>query len=782
MSEIDSGHNVNGKVRKGVRLVPPEKHRNLHLSHPEEKAAGLRAVKEAMAHLQREMGLVKGLQLVGKMNQFDGFDCAGCAWPDPDDHRSSLGEYCENGAKALAEEATEAKVDPAFFASHSVEELSLWPDFELGKAGRITEPMYLAPNSLHYQPISWKEAFDKIGTHLKILNHPNQAIFYTSGRTSNEAAYMYQLFARAYGTNNMPDCSNMCHESSGTGLSETVGIGKGSVTLDDIHIAELILVIGQNPGTNHPRMLSALKKCKENGGTIVSINPLDEAGLRKFVDPQSPLDVLKGGTKLADYHLPVRINGDVALLKGFMRVLWEMEQAKPGTIFDHAFITEKTEGFETLNSMLANTDLQYCAQESGISITEIKKIAQLIAKKKKIVICWAMGLTQHKNGVGNIQEIVNLLLLRGAIGKPGAGTCPVRGHSNVQGDRTMGIWEKPKEPFLKALDQRFGISTPREHGYDTVEAIHAMGNGEAKVFIAMGGNFISATPDSVATAKAIQNCRLTVQVSTKLNRSHVITGEEALILPCIARSETDQQKSGIQFVTVENSMGVVTQSQGSANPASQKLLSEPAIIAEMAKASLNPVIDWDAMVNNYDVVRDHIEATIPGFDNYNVRVRHRGGFYLPNGAREGKFNTQSGKAHFTINPIPDNKLEPDQFVLMTIRTHDQYNTTIYGLDDRYRGIQNERRIILMNTDDMHELGLKSRDRIDLTSHFQSEKRLAADWYVVPYKIPRRCIAAYFPEANVLVPLNSVAERSNTPVSKYVVVTISKKSITQIPIT
>jgi molybdopterin-dependent oxidoreductase alpha subunit len=759
--------------KRQVMLVPPALHRDLILGPPGDKAVGLTAVKEALRHLRMEMGLVTGLRVIAHMNQKNGFDCSGCAWPDSDGHRSGLGEYCENGAKALAEEATEKRVTPEFFARHSVEELSSWQDYELGKSGRITHPMYLAAGSSHYEPITWADAFQKIGSHLRGLASPDEAVFYTSGRTSNEAAFMYQLFVRAFGTNNLPDCSNMCHESSGTALSATVGIGKGSVTLEDIHIASLILVIGQNPGTNHPRMLSALKKCKDNGGLIISINPLEEAGLKTFIDPQSPMQVFRGGTKIADMHLPVRLNGDVALLKGIMKLLLEMDE-RDGNAFDHAFIAAKTSGFADFLTDLRATDMKRCIEDSGISLQEMQKVAQLVARNEKIIVCWAMGLTQHTNAVGNIQEIVNLLLLRGAIGKPGAGTCPVRGHSNVQGDRTMGIYEKPKESFLAALDRHFRIQSPRAHGYDTVEAIRAMRDGQAKVFVSLGGNFASATPDSAVTAAALQNCALTVQISTKLNRSHVLTGREALILPCIARSEEDLQPTGVQFISVENSMGVVHSSRGAMEPASPDLLSEPRIVAEMAIATL-PVpqgIDWQSMADNYDKVRDHIEAVIPGFEDFNHRVRQAAGFYLPNGAREGQFFTSDGRAHFTINPIPDHTLAPGHFAMMTIRTHDQYNTTIYGLDDRYRGIRNERRVVLMNPEDMKEMGLRSKQKVDLTSHFQGKERHAPSWIVIPYKIPRRCLATYFPEANVLVPLDSVAERSNTPVSKYVDVTLS----------
>lgn len=759
---------------RNVHIVPPVKHRSLRLTPPQTKAAGVKAVKESLRHLKREIGFFAGMQAIGQMNQKGGFDCSGCAWPDPDGPRSAVAEYCENGAKALAEEATSRKVTPAFFKKFSVEQMSQWPDFELGKAGRITQPMYLAKGSSHYEPIAWKDAFSMIADRLNGLSSPDEAVFYTSGRTANETAFMYQLMVRTFGTNNLPDCSNMCHESSGAGLGATVGIGKGSVTLEDIHEAKLILVMGQNPGTNHPRMLSALKECRDNGGDIVSVNPLHEAGLRRFVNPQKPVEVLRGGTEIANYHLPVRINGDVALLKGILRILLDHEDMAPGKVFDQAFIANKTAGYAELIAHLRTVDMAQCVEDSGIAQSEMKTIASLVMGTDKIIICWAMGLTQHKNGVGNVQEIVNLLLLRGAIGKPGAGTCPVRGHSNVQGDRTMGIWEKPKEPFLAALDARFGISTPRPHGFDTVEAIEAMDEGKVSVFFAMGGNFISATPDSAFTGRAMQKVGLTVQVSTKLNRSHVVTGDEALILPCVSRSEKDMQKSGGQMISMENSMGVVHNSRGILDPASSHLMSEPAIVATLAQAVFgkNSGIDWQDMVDNYDVVRDHIEAVIPGFDDYNERVRRPSGFYLPNGARDGKFDTPDGKAHFTVNPIPEHHLDAGQYVLMTIRSHDQYNTTIYGLDDRYRGIHNERRVIMMNPKDMQERGFKSRQKVNVTSHFQGETRTADDWYLVPYAIPRRSLAAYFPEANVLVPLKSFADKSKTPTSKYIVVTLA----------
>ncbi|TXB66073.1 FdhF/YdeP family oxidoreductase [Vicingus serpentipes] len=758
--------------KRKVQIVPPEDFSNLKLTERKEKAVGIPAIISSMKHISQELGIWQGIKVLNKMNQKDGFDCPGCAWPDPDGKRSSLGEYCENGVKAIAEEATTKKVDPNFFKKYSVEELSTWTDYKIGKAGRITEPMFLKEGSSHYEPISWDEAFKIIGNKLNSLNSPNEACFYTSGRTSNEAAYMYQLFARQFGTNNLPDCSNMCHESSGAGLSQTVGIGKGSVTLEDLHIAEVIVVMGQNPGTNHPRMLGALEKCKQNGGKIVSVNPIPEAGSNVFIDPQNPLSIIKGGEQLTDIYLQVKINGDVALLKATLFLMYQQEQKNPGSVFDLEFINEFTEDYDSFLADLKNIDYNEAVAESGIPEEKIKQFAQLLIENKKIIICWAMGLTQHENGVNNIREVVNILLAKGSIGKPGAGTCPVRGHSNVQGDRTMGIWEKPKEDFLAAMDQHFNIKTPREHGYDAVESIEAMNQGKIKLFMALGGNFISATPDSDFTGKAVQNCDLTVQVSTKLNRSHLVTGNEALILPCISRSETDIQKSGKQFLTVENSMGVVHRSKGSFNPASPHLLSEHAIIGGIASATFNnSSINWQYMVDDYSEVRDHIAATIAGFDNFNEKVKNPAGFYLPNGARNRKFTTENGKAKFTINPIPKRKVADGNFIMMTIRTHDQYNTTIYGMNDRYRGIINERRVVLMNKQDMKAKGLKQLQQVDLKSVFKNEERIAHNFKIIEYNIAKGCIATYFPETNVLVPIKSVAKTSNTPVSKFIEVEI-----------
>ncbi|MDP5170537.1 MAG: FdhF/YdeP family oxidoreductase, partial [Bacteroidia bacterium] len=708
------------------------------------------------------------------MNQKGGFDCPGCAWPDPDDDRSAIGEYCENGIKAIAEEASKKLLTADFFARYSVAEISQLSDYELGKLGRLSEPMQLRKGSRHYEQISWQEAFSIISKELNQLDSPDEALFYTSGRTSNEAAYLYQLFVRAYGTNNLPDCSNMCHESSGVGLSETLGIGKGSVTLQDLHEAEVIMVMGQNPGTNHPRMLSALEKCKENGGKIITVNPLPEAGMMQYINPQSPVKVLTGGVTLTDVFVPVRANGDVAFLKALMLLLLKKEKEVPGTVIDKPFIKKFTSGYKEFKEALRSHDLGQCIRESGVDLSVIEEAADLIAHKQKIIVCWAMGLTQQENGVANIQEVVNLLLLKGAIGKPGAGTCPVRGHSNVQGDRTMGIWEAPKEAFLDKLEEVHGIQAPRHHGLATVPAIKAMHEGRAKVFFAMGGNFLSATPDTEFTATALRNCDLTVQVSTKLNRSHLVTGKQALILPCLGRSDKDVQASGEQFVSTENSMGVIQSSQGILEPPSPHLKSEVNIVAELAMAVLpNSPIDWQGMTNDYDQIREAIERVIPGFDDYNRRVREPGGFYLPNDVRERRFQTATGKANFTVHEMPKHELAPGEYVMMTIRSHDQFNTTIYGLNDRYRGILNERRVVMMNEADMAERGFAIQEKVDLFSEFHGVKREARTFLVVPYPIPRGNVATYFPETNPLVPIDSYAKKSMTPVSKRVVITIEK---------
>jgi molybdopterin-dependent oxidoreductase alpha subunit len=753
----------------------PDQLTDLHTGDVKTKAVGLPAIVSSFRYAIGEAGLARGLKALAKVNQKNGFDCPSCAWPDPDDERSGMAEYCENGAKAIAEEITTKKLTPDFFASNSVSALSEMSDYHLGKQGRIAQPVCLPKGATHYQPISWDEAFQKIAASLNSLDSPDEAIFYTSGRTSNEAAFLYQLFARAFGTNNLPDCSNMCHESSGVALTETLGLGKGSVTLDDLHHAEVIVIMGQNPGTNAPRMLTALEKAKHNGAKIISINPLPETGLMAFRNPQHVKGILGSATPLTDLFLQVKLNGDMALLQAIELLLWLDEERSPGSVFDHTFIRQHTEGYDAFIQHLQQASLPDLSAACGISIQQIGEAAAILKDRKKIIICWAMGLTQHKNAVDSIKEIVNLLLLKGSIGKPGAGTCPVRGHSNVQGDRTVGIWERPTKKFLDSIQETFGFQPPRRHGYDVVNAIKAMHEGKAKVFFAMGGNFLSATPDTLYTAEALRRCRLTVHVSTKLNRSHLVHGEEAVILPCLARSDKDTMNGEDQFVSCENSMGVVQASKGMLSPVSSHLLSEPVIVCRLAKATLTrkPFIDWDKYLHHYDAIRADIEKTIPGFETYNKRVRVPGGFYLPNAPREGKFTTPSEKAQFSIVHPDPISLAPGELMMMTIRSHDQFNTTIYGMNDRYRGIYNERRVIFLNEKDMREQNLQKGDIVDITSHYNNVERVAHRFIAVPYSIPAGCAATYYPETNVLVPIDSVAEKSNTPVSKLVVIRLTK---------
>jgi len=754
------------------RAQPPEETAPIKIKPLSKSAGGVPAIVSTVKNAWNEMGPVRGLRTLLKLNQKGGFDCPGCAWPEPDGERSHA-EFCENGAKHVADEATSKRVTPEFFKEWSVADLSLKSDYWLGKQGRITEPMLLRRGSTHYEPINWDIAFDLIAGELNSLSYPDQAIFYTSGRASNEAAFLYQLFVRQFGTNNLPDCSNMCHESSGWALTETIGTGKGTVTLDDFELAEAIFVIGQNPGTNHPRMLTALAKAKNNGCKLVHINPLPEVGMSAFKHPQDVLGWLGGGTQLADLFLQVRINGDVALLKGIMKAVLAAEDRRPRVVLDHEFIENHTIGFEEFAAALRQADWGAIIEQCGISKTQIEVAARIFVESERTIFCWAMGLTQHKNAVANIQEIVNLALLRGQIGKQGAGLCPVRGHSNVQGDRTMGISERPAEIFLDRLAAEFAFEPPREPGLDTVHAIQSMHEGKAKVFFALGGNFLSATPDTEYTAEALRLCRLTVHVSTKVNRAHLITGEQALILPCLGRTETDLQATGVQFVTTENSMAVVQASRGFLSPASPLLLSEPAIVARLARATLGnrTTVDWEAMIADYDRTRDSIARVIPGFENYNERVRRPGGFYLPSLPGERVFKTSSGRAEFTIHELPQHDLQPGQFLMMTIRSHDQFNTSIYGLDDRYRGIHNGRRVVLLHEDDIRLAGLSDGQAVDLISHFEGEERMARHFIVVPYSIPRLCAATYFPETNVLVPVRSVADKSNTPTSKSIVITI-----------
>jgi len=746
--------------------TPPDDTK-LKLGKPKRKAAGIPAIVSSFQHSFKKMGVTRTIKTLQLVNQNEGFDCPGCAWPDPE-HRSSF-EFCENGAKAVADEAMNVVIGPNFFKKHSIEELLTWSDYKLNSSGRLSQPMILREGSSHYERIDWDDAIGMIAERLKSLDEANRAVFYTSGRTSNEAAFLYQAFVRMYGTNNLPDCSNMCHESSGKALSKTIGIGKGTVTLNDFDHADLILVIGQNPGTNHPRMLSALESAKKNGAKIVSINPLFEAGLQRFKHPQDYMKGKLASTQLADINIPVRVGGDAALLQAISKIIIEN-----GEINDD-FINEHCLDYDEFKQQLDSVKLDELSHQCGIPKAQINRLANMCIQSTSTIACWAMGLTQHRNGVQVIQEVVNLMLLGGHIGKKGAGLCPVRGHSNVQGDRTMGIWEAPPEEFLDRLENGLGFKMPREHGFDVVHSIRAMEQGNVDVFFCMGGNFLSATPDTRRTGEAIKKIDITVQVSTKLNRSHLITGKTSLILPCLGRTEIDIQNNIPQFVTVENSMGIVHMSQGSLQPISKELQSEVAIICSLAEHMFpDENISWSELKKDYDKIRDLIEKSIPGFERYNERVRKRSGFSLPNPPRDSlTFSTSSGKAHFSSNPLPDLLIEDDQYVMMTLRSHDQYNTTIYGLEDRYRGIKGNRRVILMNAEDMAERGWKTRQVVDVTSHFQESTITSERWTIIAYPIPRGNLASYFPEANVLVPLESTADISNTPTSKWIVCSLSE---------
>jgi molybdopterin-dependent oxidoreductase alpha subunit len=743
----------------------------LAVHDPKEWAAGVSGVVRSLAYSQTQMGPRRSLLTLTRVNQKHGFDCPGCAWPDPD--KRKVAEFCENGAKAVAEEATTRRITPEFFASHSVKELAGHTDYWLGQQGRLTEPVVKRADSDYYQPLSWEAAYDLIAQELNALGSPDEAAFYTSGRCSNEAAFVYQLFARAYGTNNLPDCSNMCHESSGEALSQSIGVGKGSVTLDDLVKADLILVVGQNPGTNHPRMLGTLEEAKEAGASIVSINPLPEAGLLRFKNPQRPSGVVGRGTALCDQFLQIRVNGDLALFQALNRKLLEAEDAAPGTVLDHEFIAEHTDGFWEFAAHLRELSWDDVREATGLDMTEIDELALRVRRSQRIVVCWAMGLTQHKNSVATIREIVNFLMLRGNLGRPGAGVCPVRGHSNVQGDRTMGIWEKPPTSWLNALRDEFGFEPPHHHGFDVVHTIQAMRDGRVKVFICVGGNFVAATPDTDATVPAVRNCRLSVQISTKLNRSHAVTGETAIILPTLGRTEIDAQPAGQQFVTVEDSMSVVHASRGTLPPASPQLRSEVRIVCEIARRTLDDrlAVPWEAFADDYSLIRERIERVVPGCYDYQKRVQQPGGFVLDHPVRDRReFPTATGKGNFTANRLEVLRLPPGRLLLQSLRSHDQFNTTIYGLEDKYRGIKGGRRVVFVSPADIAELGLADGQYVDLLSEWHDGiERRATDFRVVAYPTAQGCAAAYYPETNVLVPLDSTADISHTPTSKSVIV-------------
>ncbi|TDD64723.1 FdhF/YdeP family oxidoreductase [Jiangella aurantiaca] len=748
--------------------APKDEHdeAGLRVGAPATSAAGVPGVVHGLKDVLEQAGVRRGVKTLRVLNQQRGFDCPGCAWPEPG--KPHLAEFCENGAKAVAEESTVRRVDAAFFAEHPIADLGGRSDHWLGQQGRLTEPMLRDAGDTHYRPIGWDAAFDVIADALHGLASPDDAVFYTSGRTSNEAAFLYQLFARTLGTNNLPDCSNMCHESSGAALSETIGIGKGSVSLTDItDHADLIVVVGQNPGTNHPRMLTALEHAKRRGARIVAVNPLPEAGLHTFKNPQTVRGVVGKGTLLSDLYLQIRLGGDLAFFQAVNRLLVDAD------VVDHAFIDQFTTGYDDAIAAWQTLDWDDVGTATGLRREAIEAFVAEVRNAGSVIVCWAMGLTQHKKAVPTIREIVNFLLLRGNIGRPGAGACPVRGHSNVQGDRTMGIWEKPPAAFLDALETEFGITAPRRPGHDTVDTIRAMRDGRVGVFMAMGGNFAAATPDSEVTAAALRAVPLTVHVSTKLNRSHALAGQRSIILPCLGRTERDVQAGGEQFVTVEDSMSVVHASRGTLRPGSDQLRSEVAIICGLARRVFGDDgagIPWSSFAADYTTVRERIARVVPGFDDYEARVAVPGGFVLPHPPRDSRsFPTASGKAQFSVNELEVLRVPPGRLILQTVRSHDQFNTTIYGLDDRYRGIRDGRRVVFVNPADLAELGIADGAMVDLVSEWSDGDRRASSFRVVSYPTAPGCAAAYFPETNVLVPLDHTAEVSNTPAAKSVVI-------------
>ncbi len=769
-------------ARKEPAQIDEPRAADIEIGSPAQWAAGVPGVLHSMGPALRDMGVDRSRKTLLAMNHKDGFDCMSCAWPDPD-HRSPF-EFCENGAKAVTWEATPITVDSDFWAAHSVSELRKKSEYWLGQQGRLTEPVYKPAGEDHYRPVSWDEAFSILGATLNGLSSPDDAVFYTSGRTSNEAAFAYQLFVRAFGTNNLPDCSNMCHESTGWAMGETLGIGKSTISYDDFGKSELIIIMGQNPGTNHPRMLTALEVAKKNGASIVAVNPLPEAGLRRYKNPQKVNGIIGRGTDIADQFMQIRLGGDMALLQAVSKRVLQAEEANPGTVLDSRFIAEHCEGLEELKAHLSRLDEGDVLDSTGLTLEEIDELTARYLKAERVIVTWAMGLTQQKKGVAAIKEIVNLLLLRGNIGKPGAGASPIRGHSNVQGDRTMGIWEQMSPAFLDAMEKEFGFNPPREHGTDAVQTIQKMRDGQMKVFVAMGGNLVAAISDTHAAESAMEKLQMTVQISTKLNRSHTVVGEEALILPTMGRTEIDRQASGEQFVSVEDTVCAVHPSWGQVEPVAPNLLSEVAIVARLAQATLGQKVnvDWAGFEANYDLIREHISRVVDGCENYNQRIRQEGGFVLANGPRDSRtFHTATGKAMFTVNELEHVQCPPGRLVLQTMRSHDQFNTTIYGNDDRYRGIKKGRQVVFVNQADLTELGLADGQYVDIHGEYADhQERVLRNYRVVAYPSARGCAAAYYPEANVLIPLEAVADGSNTPVSKHVVVRLEPAHVGAAP--
>lgn len=751
---------------------------NLRVEPPERSAVGIPSIIASIPPAMSRMGTARSATALLNMNQKDGFDCMSCAWPDPPERK--VAEFCENGAKAVTWEADRLTVPSAFWAEHPVTELRERTEYWLGQQGRLVEPVYKPADSDRYHPVTWEEAFEVIGRELNALDSPDEATFYTSGRTSNEAAFAYQLFVRAFGTNNLPDCSNMCHESTGAAMGETIGVGKSAISYEDFAKSDLIIIMGQNPGTCHPRMLTALEEAKLAGAQIVAVNPLPEAGLINFKNPQRPRGLIGHGTDLADQFLQIRLAGDMALLQAISKRVLDAEAAAPGTVLDHDFLRDHCQGLEEFRAHLASLDPEEVRAATGLRDEDIDELAARYLAADKVIITWAMGLTQHKKAVPTIKEIINLLLLRGNIGKPGAGPSPIRGHSNVQGDRTMGIWEKMPGSFLDALQAEFGFDPPRAHGLDAVQSIRALADGRVKAFVALGGNLVSAISDTAVAEDGLTKAQLSVSISTKLNRTHAFVGEEALILPTLGRTEVDLQESGPQFVSIEDTVCAVRPSAGKLAPISPHALSEVAIVSRLARAVLGDghAVDWAAFERDYDVIRDHISHVCHGCEDYNARIRQPGGFVLAHPPRdERRFPTATGRAMITVNELETVQVPEGRLLLQTVRSHDQFNTTMYGLNDRHRGIHRGRHVLFVNPEDLASLGLADGEHVDVHSEADDGvDRCLPGLRIVSYPTARGCVAAYFPEANVLVPLGATAEVSNTPVSKSVVVRLERTPV------
>ncbi|HHK8230662.1 MULTISPECIES: FdhF/YdeP family oxidoreductase [Serratia] len=739
-------------------------------------AGGWGALKATAIAVRTQMDTLEAPVTLMRTNQPDGFDCPGCAWPDKE-HRSTF-QFCENGAKAVTWEATSKRVTPEFLAQNTVTSLLQKTDYQLEDYGRLTTPLCYDAGTDTLRPLAWDEAFQRIAAVLQTLP-PEQVEFYTSGRASNEAAYLFQLFAREFGSNNFPDCSNMCHEPTSVGLPQSIGIGKGTVSLDDFDSAELIISIGHNPGTNHPRMMGTLHELARKKVPIIVFNPLRERALERFTDPQNVIEMATySSTPIASTYYQVKAGGDAAALKGIAKALLQLDETQ-GNAVDHAFIAEHTQGFAAFAADLAATHWEAIEAESGLARQDLERVATAYAKSNATIVTYGMGITQHNKGTANVRLIADLLLLRGNIGKPGAGICPLRGHSNVQGNRTVGITEKPSADFLAKLETVFGFTPPKAHGHDAVKCMQAMIDGASKALICLGGNFAVALPDPEQSFPAMKALELSVHIGTKLNRSHLLVAKETLILPCLGRTELDMQAGGRQSVTVEDSMSMVHASSGKLKPASELLRSEPAIVAGMAKAVMPASkVPWDELIEDYDVIRELIEKTIPGFDDYNARIRQPGGFRMPLPPTERQWPTTTGKAMFSVfSGLHEDEIttDKDTLRLITLRSHDQYNTTIYALDDRYRGVFGRRDVLFMNDSDLQRLGLEHGDVVDLETALPGSTQRLEGITVIAYNISAGSVGAYYPEANVLVPLHYIDEESGTPSYKSVPIRVKLRS-------